>query len=108
LIGGRTLQGAITAGVTALALEGVLGLKIRENEAEDEPVQFVRDSFIAGLGGPLYVLKRVIENTLDASTLQKTAGSLMAPVNIGAEMMDAGLGTGRYEGRNAFERIGLF
>jgi hypothetical protein len=108
LIGGRTLQGAMTVGITALALEGVFGAKERKEEAKDEPAWFLANSFIAGVGGPLYILKRVIENTADASTLQKTAGSLMAPVNVGAEIMDAGLGMGRYEGRTVFERIGLF
>lgn len=108
LLGGRTFQGALTVGIMSLAYEGIHGAKERKQEAQDEFAKFLRDSFIAAMGGPLYLVKKGVEAGGDSRALQQTVGSVIAPVSIGGEIMDASLGNGRYEGQTATERAGAF
>jgi hypothetical protein len=107
-IGGRTLQGAIYTAVLALAYEGLHGLKERKQEALDNFGKFLMDSFFAAVGGPLYLVKKALESGGDTTVLQQTAGSLVSPLGIGSEVLDAAIGNGQYEGQNAFERVGSF
>lgn len=108
MFGGRALQGALTVGLMALAYEWIFGVEERKQEFKDEPVEFLFESYLAAMGGPLYVMKRVLENSGDSSQLQQTIASTVTPIGLAGELFDASAGNGRYEGRDASEKIGMF
>ena len=108
LIAGRTMQGAITAGIYALIFGGLFGLAVKKKEAKDELGKFLIDSFIGGLGGPAAIGKRLMEQGGDSKTLAANVVGISTPVSAASEIYDIGMGNGRYEGRRTFEKIGMF
>lgn len=108
LLAGRTLQGAITAGIYALIFGGVFGLATKKKEAQDEFGKFLLDSYIGGLGGPAAIGKRMLEQGGDSKTLAANVAGISTPVSLAGEFLDMRMGNGKYEGRDWFEKIGMF
>jgi len=107
-IGGKTLQGVMLTALLALVFEGIDGVEERKQEAKDETLEFLWDSWLAAQGGPLTVIKRTLEQSGDSRSLQNAIAATSTPVSIGSEWYDAVLGNGRYEGLTANERVAKF
>jgi len=108
LIAGRTMQGAITAGIYALVFGGLFGLAVKKKEAKDNLDKFLLDSFLGGLGGPAAIGKRLLEQGGDSKTLAANVAAISTPVSAASDIYDMSMGNGKYEGRGSFERIGMF
>lgn len=91
-----------------LAGAGLYGLKQEGDRAKEETVKFGWDAFRSGMGGPLSILTRLAQNSKDSKSLTQNLVSLSPPVSAGQDLIDAAAGTGRYEGRDTFERLGMF
>lgn len=104
---GTTLQGALTVGITALAYEGLFGAKIKQQEAKDEPVKFLAESFLATIGGPLYLVWRGAQSK-GLQGIGEQAGRMFFPYQIVRELTDAAHGGGTYRDMSAWDRMGKF
>lgn len=107
-LAGRSLQGAVTIGVIALATSWLPGLKERVQEMQDDPTGFAVNSFLAGLGGPVAILARLSREVKNASSLQENVANLMPPVSLTKDIGEASFGLGKYKGKTADEKLGMF
>lgn len=108
VIAGRALQGAVTLGVLALVSNWLFGLKQKKQEAMDEPLDFAKDAWLAGMGGPIAVLHKLSQGSKDSKELTAELVNLSPSVTAIQELVNAGAGLGRYEEREATERINMF
>lgn len=102
---GTTLQGAITTAIVTLAYEGIMGEKIRVQEAIDKPIRFFLESFLATIGGPTYLLWRGAEYK-GVLGLGEQAARLFFPWAIARNMLDMVYGKGVFRDMSVFERLG--
>jgi len=108
LLGGRTLQGAITLGILAGVSGGLYGIYQTMREAEEESLKFAGDSLVSGFGGPLSVMQRLNQNVKGGESFTKELVKLSAPASINQELVDMGMGVGRYTGMGKMESIATF
>ena len=108
LIGGRTFQGAITLGILAGISGGVYGLYQTTREAEEDVLKFAGDSLVSGFGGPISVLKKLNQNVKGGESFTKELVGLSAPATLNQELIDMGMGVGRYSGMGKAESIATF
>lgn len=108
MIGGRTLQGAATIGVVAAVTGGLYGVAEKWQEAKDEPLDFLADSFLQGAGGPLAILRRTIQGTHEQASLEQQLVALSPPFGAAGDFYDAAFDIGRYEGRTTLEKVKMF
>lgn len=106
-IAGTTAQGALTTGIAALLYSGALGLKIKLEEAEEEPLQFLQEVFMATIGGPLYLAWRGMKNK-GLLGVGEAATWMVFPYTIATELINFSQGAGRYRDKDAFDKIGAF
>lgn len=107
-IAANSIQGALTAGLVTMAYKGVFGGKIGMNEMQDDFPGFVWDSFLAAMGGPLYLVLRGMQYGGVVGVGEQLARSIF-PYAIAKEIWDMSWGeTPAYKDRNLFERIGVF
>lgn len=104
---GTVMQGAITTAVTTLFYQGWQGAKIRSSEAQDEPIKFLAESFMATMSGPLYLVWRSArgKGVLGAG---EQAARLVFPYAVVREMTDMANGAGPYRDLTTFDKIGKF
>lgn len=104
---GNTLQGAVTVALTTLGFSGMSGLKIRAQEAKDEPMKFLTESFLSSLSGPLYLAWR---GARDKGLLGvgEQATRMVFPYTATRELIDMAGGHGQYKDASTFDRIGKF
>lgn len=106
VLGGTALGGAITIGTLTLLREGLFGVEIKKNEAQDDFGDFAKESFLMGFGGPLSIANRIWEQ---GGGIDEAAGGLVmasAPLSLAKELSDAATGSGRYEGMTPVETVG--
>lgn len=104
---GNAMQGAMTVGLTALAYGGLSGLKIRGNEASDEPVKFLSESFLSSMSGPLYLLWRGAKDK-GLKGVGEQAARAAFPYAMMNELNDMAHSDGKYKDADLTERIGMF
>lgn len=104
---GNMLQGALTVGITSLFYEKLFGVKIRAQEAKEEPVKFLTEAFLASMSGPLYLLWRSKDRGGLAGIGEQVARSIF-PYEIIRNMYDAGMGKGYYSDMSPWARLGKF
>lgn len=104
---GATVQGALTAGITALFYEGAHGVAIRKQEAKDETLQFLAETFLATMSGPMYLVYR---GTLykGVAGLGEQAMRTFFPYSIVTELWNFQAGTGQYKNMDLFDKIRKF
>lgn len=107
-LGGRSAQGAITLAILAGVSGGIYGLVQTKREAEDDVMKFVGEGIVSGYGGPLSVMKRLGQNVKGGDSFVKEIASLSAPASVTSEMIDMGMGVGKYQGLNTPEKVGKF
>ncbi len=107
-LGGRSAQGAITIAILAGVSGGIYGLVQTKREAEEDVMKFVGEGIVSGYGGPLSVMKRLGQNVKGGDSFVKEIASLSAPASVTSEMIDMGMGVGKYEGLNTPEKVGKF
>ncbi len=104
---GSTMQGALTVALTSWLYEGTQGPVIRTNEAEDDPLTFLSDSFFASIGGPLYMVVRGARYKGIKGVGEQLVRSVF-PYAGATELMDMAQGEGKYKDQSMFDRIGKF
>ena len=104
---GNTMQGAITAGITALFFDGMLGAEVKGQEASDEPLKFLTESFLASMSGPFYMMWRGARNK-GIKGVGEQASRAMFPYAVASDMLDAAHGSAGYKNLDTFEKIGTF
>jgi hypothetical protein len=105
---GTGLQGAGTLILMRLLTEGAAGLETLDKEAEDDPLAFVMNSFIQGMGGPLALAARLFERVGGVQSLASEVVGSMAPVGVVGELWDMSAGNGKYDGADFMSKVGLF
>jgi hypothetical protein len=105
---GTGLQGAGTLILMRLLTEGAAGLETLDKEAEDDPLAFVMNSFIQGIGGPLALAARLFERVGGVQSLASEVVGSMAPVGVVGELWDMAAGNGKYDGADFMSKVGLF
>jgi hypothetical protein len=100
---GTTMQGALTVAIVTLAYEGLFGLKIKSNEAKDEPLKFLTESFLATLGGPLYLVMRGAK-AKGLRGIGEQAVRSFFPYTIVRDIMDAAQGEASYKDMSRWDR----
>jgi hypothetical protein len=105
---GTGLQGAGTLILMRLLTEGAAGLETLDKEAEDDPLAFVMNSFIQGIGGPLALAARLFERVGGVQSLASEVVGSMAPVGVVGELWDMSVGNGKYDGADFMSKVGLF
>jgi hypothetical protein len=105
---GTGLQGAGTLILMRLLTEGAAGLETLDKEAEDDPLAFVMNSFIQGMGGPLALAARLFERVGGVQSLASEVVGSMAPVGVVGELWDMSVGNGKYDGADFMSKVGLF
>jgi hypothetical protein len=107
-IGGNVLQGALTTAIVTMVYKGLFGAQVAlQDEARNEPFQFLLDSFIATMGGPFYLVYRGVRDGNGGGMGEQFARSVF-PYAIGREIYDMSKGLGAYRDRDLGERIGKF
>lgn len=104
---GTGLQGALTVATAAVFYEGLTGLKIRAAEATDEPFQFIVESILSSISGPLYLVWRGARNKGVGGVGEQTLRTVF-PYSIAADVWDAAHGQGQYRDLDTFEKLGRF
>lgn len=104
---GNTMQGALTAGITALAYQGALGLKLKLKEAEDEPLNFLTESYLSTISGPLYMAWRGYKSK-GVLGVGENATRMAFPYTALREMYDMTQGAKGYQNLDTFGKIGKF
>jgi len=104
---GAAAQGAITTGLTALFYEGVSGAKIRSQEAQDEPLNFLAEATAASMSGPLYFMWRGSRDK-GLAGVGEQASRLIFPFQVIKELWNYAWGQGAYRDLNWFDRSGKF
>lgn len=104
---GNTMQGALTVGIRALFYGGAFGLMLKLNEAQDEPLDFLTESFMATISGPAYsawsgMKAKGVPGITDA------AARMVFPYSVATEITDMTQGKGRYRDQDIHTRIGKF
>jgi hypothetical protein len=99
---GTTVQGA-AQGLFYAMLAGALGLAIWKSEAEDEPAEFVMESFLNGLAGPFGMIYRFATGSSPKGPL-----SALFPVSLFHEAQDIFNGDGQYRDQKPMERAQTF
>ena len=105
---GTGLQGAGTLILMRLLTERMAGLETLDKEAEDDPLAFVMNSFIQGMGGPLALAARLFERVGGVQSLASEVVGSMAPVGVVGELWDMAAGNGKYDGADFMSKVGLF
>jgi hypothetical protein len=82
-------------------LAGALGLAILGSEVEDEPAEFLLESFLNGLAGPFGMIYRF-------ATGGQGIDKMLFPVSAAGEAMDLINGTGTYRDQDPLERASTF
>lgn len=103
----NAMQGAILTGLSALFYEGVSGFKIRMQEAQDDPLEFLYESTIATMGGPLYLALRGARDKGIIGVGEQFSRALF-PMQVFKELWDFTGGKGSYRDTNPINRIGPF
>lgn len=106
-MGYSTMQGALTVAISTLMTAGAFGLKVAANEAKDSPLWFMLDSFAATIGGPMYAMWQGMRRS-GVAGVGEAATSLVFPLSMTHDLVDAAQGAGRYRDLNTFDRIGKF
>lgn len=107
-VGGTALAGAFTTGIMALIYEGIYGLGIRANEAQNDFPGFLVDSYTMAMGGPVQIAAKLASEGGDASQWLSSLLNAAAPVSVANDLSRAVLGIGNYEGLDSFDRVGEF
>jgi chaperonin cofactor prefoldin len=102
-LAGTTASGGISYLLLALATGGMEGLKQALGEAQDDPVDFMVDSFAYSmLGGPIGQLWRIMSE--DSNSIGEDAIRSTFPGFLTLELVDAAKGTGSYRNHEPMER----
>lgn len=104
---GNALQGALTNGIVALAYGGLSGLKIKKEEAKDEPVKFMLESFLASMSGPMYLVYRGAKQR-GIGGVGEQALRAAFPYGMMNDLNDMAQGEGQFKDMDTFDRIGKF
>lgn len=104
---GNAMQGALTVAITSLFYQGFQGLKIRGEEAEDDPVKFLTEAFGATMSGPIYLLMRGSQGK-GILGFGENATRMIFPWAVMKELLDMSQGAGPYKDLDTFDRIGKF
>ena len=104
---GSTLQGALTLGIVALFTEGLSGLMVRKQEAEDQPIKFLLESGISTMSGPLYLLFRGGRDK-GIKGYGEQAQRMFFPYAVLSDLNDMAYGFGPYEKLDRWQRLGRF
>lgn len=106
-VAGNAMQGAVTAMLASLAYNGLMGLRIKEEEIKDEPFKFLFDSFLASTSGPAYMLYRGMSES-GLGGIGKQASKVVFPYAISKELYDMSTGAEKYKDLSVGDRIGKF
>lgn len=98
-------QGAAYTLLASYAFGGKEGLKIKANEAADEPFEFLAESLMATLGGPYYLLWQGARRNGVAGIGEQATRTLF-PYTQAADLRDALQGNGQYRDQDVTQRIG--
>ena len=104
---GTAAQGAITIAITALAYQGIMGAKIKAQEAQDDPVNFLLESFLSTISGPVYMAWRGYKSK-GVTGIGENATRAAFPYTVVSELNDFAKGAGRYKDLSQFDKIGEF
>lgn len=104
---GSSVQGAITAALTTLFYQGFQGANVAYHEAKDEPFQFMVESALATMSGPLYM---VWNGTRDKGLpgIGDSAARMLFPYQILKELYGFATGTGQYRDLNLYDRAAKY
>jgi hypothetical protein len=104
---GNAMQGAITTGLIALAYGGKSGFKIKMEEAQDEPLKFLMESFIASMSGPMYIVYRGAKSN-GLAGIGEQAMRMAFPYAMMNDMIDMSNGAGQYKDIDDWSKLGKF
>jgi len=106
-MGYNAAQGALTVGIAALMTQGLFGLKVAKNEAKDDPLNFMLESFMSSIGGPMYLMWRGAKekNALHATDM---ATRMVFPFAIASDMRDMADGAGSYRDLEPWDKVAKF
>lgn len=94
-LGFTTLSGAMIVGLKTIFSGGEDGLGIRLSEAEEEPLNFLQDAFLNGLGGPLSIVSWSLKRG-DVTNIGDVALTATYPGSVLLEMAQFVAGRGPY------------
>lgn len=104
---GTLMQGAMYSALTSLFFDQLFGAKVKGHEASDEPLQFVGESFLSAMGGPLYMVWRGAR-TQGTLGIVEQATRTFFPYQIMSSLWDMTHGEGSYRDLDAGDRLGKF
>lgn len=104
---GTTAQGSGLVALASLLYEGPQGPKIRTNEAKDNPVGFLMESFLGAMSGPLYLLWRGMQRA-GVMGVGEQALRLVFPYAMAKDIGDWASSDGPYRDMSLFDRTGRF
>jgi len=104
---GTTAQGALYVGLTSLLMNQLFGFKVSYEEAKDEPLQFLTESFGASMGGPLYMVMRGAR-THGALGIGEQFARTFFPYQVISSLWDMTQGDGAYRDLDAGDKLGKF
>jgi hypothetical protein len=110
IAGFGALQGALTVAVGDLVMSAVSGsadpLRKRKAEAVSNPAEFIFESALASIGGPLYLLYRGASKGVGG--MANSLARMAFPFAVGQDLVEAFSDTGRYRDMSTIDRIGKF
>lgn len=104
---GKGAQGVGYIALGSLLSGGLPGLRVKAEEAKDEPMQFMLEALLSSLSGPYYLLWQAMRNKglLGAGeTLTRT----MFPVSQFNDLQDMMTSRGQYRDQDVGARIGRY
>lgn len=104
---GNAMQGAGLSMLASLMFGGKAGLEINANEANDEKFKFLGESFLAALGGPLYLLWRGARQGGMKGVGEQSLRTAF-PYAMANDIADMRDGVGAYQDKDTFDKIGTF
>lgn len=106
-IGGTTFQGAFLALLYSYFSGGKEGAEMKAREAADEPVRFLTEGFLGAMGGPLYLVWSGARWG-GWTGIGEQATRVVFPYAVGAEIVEASAGVGKYKDMDAWDRTAKF
>lgn len=104
---GTALQGAVTTGLVTLFSQGPSGAKTLAAQVKDDTMNFVAESFLATIGGPIYLLTKLQRQTGLMGLFNGVANAAF-PLSTMNELLQASWGLGPYSDMTPQDRLGEF
>ena len=101
-------QGVGYVALGSLLSGGLPGLKIKFEEAKDEPMDFMLEALLASLSGPYYVLWQAMRRQGGLAGAGETLSRTMFPFSQATDLWDMVQSNGQYRDQDLPARIGKY